>query len=143
MGRYQKPGFWRSLNQAWRGVWYTCRTQGHMQFHIAVGIAVLCLAWWSKVSRSEWLILIFAIGSVLSAEVVNSALEIIVDMVQPNFDPLAGMAKDVAAGAVLVTAVQAVVIGLIVFFPRFFRLLNYLFGGFHGLGFGFLILGGH
>ncbi|WP_407307218.1 diacylglycerol kinase family protein [Desulfosporosinus sp. SB140] len=143
MGRYQKPGFWRSLNQAWRGICYTCRTQGHMQFHIAAGISVLCLAWWSEVSHFEWLILIIAIGSVLCAEVMNSALEIVVDMVQPNFDPLAGMAKDVAAGAVLVTAIQAVVIGLIVFFPRFLRLLNYIFESFHGLGIGFLMLGGH
>ncbi len=57
----------------------------------------------------------FAIGSVLGAEAMNSALEIVVDMVQPNFHPLAGMAKDVAAGAVLVAAIQAVMIGMIVF----------------------------
>jgi diacylglycerol kinase len=127
MGRYQRPGFWRSLNQAWRGIWYTCKTQGHMQFHIAAGITVLCFAWWVEVSRNEWLMLIFAIGSVMSAEVMNSALEIVVDMVQPNFDPLAGMAKDVAAGAVLITAIQAVIIGLIIFCPRLFRLANHFF----------------
>lgn len=127
MGRYQKPGFWRSVNQARRGIWYTCKTQGHMQFHIVAGLTVLCLAWWTEVSRSEWLILIYAIGSVISAEVMNSALEIVVDMIQPNFDPLAGMAKDVAAGAVLVTAIQAVVIGLIVFLPRLFRLAHQVF----------------
>ncbi|AFM42865.1 diacylglycerol kinase [Desulfosporosinus acidiphilus SJ4] len=127
MGRYQRPGFWRSLKQAWRGIWYTCKTQGHMQFHLIAGLSVLCLAWWSEVSRSEWLMLIFAIGSVISAEVMNSALEIVVDMIQPNFDPLAGMAKDVAAGAVLVTAIQAIVIGAVVFFPRFFRLASHFF----------------
>ena len=127
MGRYQKPGFWRSLNQAWRGMLYTWRTQGHLQFHVFAGISVLCFAWWSEVSRFEWLILILAIGSVIGAEVMNSALEIVVDMVQPNFHPLAGMAKDVAAGAVLVTAIQAVVIGLIVFFPRLFQFASMIF----------------
>jgi len=59
---------------------------------------------------------------------MNSALEIVVDMVQPNFHPLAGMAKDVAAGAVLVTAIQAVVIGLIVFFPPLFRFVSKILG---------------
>ncbi|MDR3543716.1 MAG: diacylglycerol kinase family protein [Desulfosporosinus sp.] len=118
MGRYQKPGFWRSLNQAWRGLAYTWRTQGHLQFHVVAAICVLGCAWWSDVSRYEWLILVFAIGSVIGAEVMNSALESLVDLVQPNFHPLAGMAKDMAAGAVLVTVIQAIVIGLIVFGPR-------------------------
>ena len=127
MGKYQKPGFWRSLNQAWRGIHYTWKTQGHLRFHVAAGLSVVCLAWWSKVSRFEWLILILAISSVISAEVINSALELVVDMVQPNFHPLAGMAKDVASGAVLITAIQAVVIGMIVFFPRLFHFVRAIF----------------
>lgn len=118
MGRYQKPGFWRSLNQAWRGMLYTWRTQGHMRFHFVAGTSVLCFAWWWRVSNFEWLILIIAIGSVIGAEAMNTAIEIVVDMVQPNFHPLAGMAKDVAAGAVLVSTIQAIAIGMIVFFPR-------------------------
>lgn len=122
MGRYQKSvGFWRSLNQAWRGIAYTWKTQGHLQFHVVAGILMLYFAWWMKLSRFEWVLLIYAIGSVIAAEVMNTAIEIVVDMVQPNFHPLAGMAKDVAAGAVLVTAIQAVVIGLIVFAPSLTR----------------------
>lgn len=121
MGKHKKSGFWRSLNQAWRGVLYTVRTQSHVQFHCVAGVSVLLLAWWSKVTRFEWLILILAIASVIGAEVMNSAVEIVVDMVQPNFHPLAGMAKDVAAGAVLITAIQAVVIGIIIFAPVFCR----------------------
>ena len=127
MGRYQKPGFWRSLDQAWRGLIFTWRTQGHFRFHIIAGICVLGCAWWSEVSRFEWLILTLAIGSVIGTEVINSALEIVVDMVQPNFHPLAGIAKDVAAGAVLVTAIQAVVVGWIVFFPRLFHFASKIF----------------
>ncbi|TGE39874.1 diacylglycerol kinase family protein [Desulfosporosinus fructosivorans] len=127
MGEYQKQGFWRSLNQAWRGLLHTWRTQGHMKFHVGAGIGVLFSAWWWQVSRFEWLILIAAIGCVIGSEVMNSALEIVVDMVQPDFHPLAGMAKDVAAGAVLVTTIQAIAIGLIVFFPRFFLLASKIF----------------
>ncbi|HBW34958.1 diacylglycerol kinase family protein [Desulfosporosinus sp. BICA1-9] len=127
MGRYLKPGFWRSLNQAWRGMLYTLKTQGHMQFHVFAGILVLSVAWWAKVSRFEWLILVLAIGSVIGAEVMNSAVEIVVDMVQPNFHPLAGMAKDVASGAVLVTSIQAIIIGLIVFAPLLYRSVGKVF----------------
>lgn len=121
MGRYEKPGFWCSLNQAWRGLLHTWRTQGHMKFHCVAGISVLCFAWWWEVSNFEWLFLIFAIGSVIGAEVMNTAVEIVVDMVQPNFDILAGQAKDVASGAVLVATIQAIAIGLIVFSPHLFR----------------------
>lgn len=127
MGKYQKPGFWRSLNQAWRGLRYTLRTQGHMKFHFVAGISVLFFAWWWQVSRVEWLMLIVAIGCVIGSEVMNSALEIVVDMVHPDFHPQAGMAKDVAAGAVLVTTIQAIVIGLIVFFPRLLSLASRIF----------------
>ncbi|AFQ45821.1 diacylglycerol kinase family protein [Desulfosporosinus meridiei] len=128
MGRiYRKPGFLRSLNQAWRGMMYTVKTQKHVQFHLFAGSAVLLLAWWSEVTRLEWLILILAIGSVIGAEVMNSAIETVVDMVQPNFHPLAGMAKDIAAGAVLVTAIQAVVIGFVVFLPPLLRLASKMF----------------
>lgn len=127
MGRYQNLRFWRSLNQAWRGMLYTFKTQGHLQFHVFAGTTVLGIAWWTKVSRFEWLILILAIGCVIGAEVMNSAVEIVVDMVQPNFHPLAGMAKDVASGAVLVTSIQAIVIGIIVFGPLLYRYVGKVF----------------
>ena len=127
MGKFQNPGFYRSLNQAWRGLLHTWRTQGHMKVHVVAGISVLFFAWWWQVSRVEWLMLIVAIGCVIGSEVMNSALEIVVDMVQPDFHPLAGMAKDVAAGTVLVTTIQAIAIGLIVFFPRLFSLASRIF----------------
>lgn len=127
MGRNRKSGFWRSLNQAWRGLQHTWRTQGHIKFHIVTGISVLCLAWWWKISTLECLILIIAIGAVIGAEVMNTAIETVVDMAQPNFNPLAGMAKDVAAGAVLVTTIQAIAIGIIVFSPRLFHIVRAIF----------------
>jgi len=98
-----------------------------MKVHVVAGISVLFFAWWWQVSRVEWLMLIVAIGCVIGSEVMNSALEIVVDMVQPDFHPLAGMAKDVAAGTVLVTTIQAIAIGLIVFFPRLFSLASRIF----------------
>ncbi len=124
MGIYQKPGFGRSLNQAWRGLLHTWKTQKHMKLHIVTGICVLCLAWGWQVSSVEWMTLIFAIGCVIGAEVINTAIEIVVDLVEPKFHPLAGLAKDVAAGIVLVSAIQAIAIGIIVFLPRLFHLVS-------------------
>lgn len=105
-------GFWRSLHQAWRGFLYAWKTGGHLQFHLVAGVVVFCAAWWFRLSRMEWLLLVYAIGAVIATEVINTAVELVVDLVQPNFHPLAGMAKDVAAGAVLVAAIQAVLIGI-------------------------------
>lgn len=127
MERYRKPRFCRSLNQAWQGLLHTCKTQRHMKVHLVAGISVVCNAWMWQVSGLEWIILIFAIGCVIGAEVFNSAIEIVVDLVQPNFHPLAGLAKDVAAGAVLVSTFQAIVIGMIVFLPRLIGFASKLF----------------
>lgn len=118
------PGFWRSLNQAWRGFVYAWKTEGHIQFHIIAGAVVLGAAWWFKLSRIEWLLLVYAIGAVIATEVINTAVELVVDLVQPNFHPLAGMAKDVAAGAVLVAAIQAVFIGVGIFWGPVWNLIG-------------------
>ena len=111
----------RSVNQAWRGLLHVWKTEGHFQFHVLAGSIVLAAAWWQKLARWEWLFLIYAIGSVIIAEVFNTAVELVVDLVQPNFHPLAGMAKDVAAGAVLVASLQSVLIGIGVFGPPLWR----------------------
>lgn len=125
MTKYQKPaGITRSLALAWRGLKYSWKTQGHLQFHAMAAILVLGAAWWVRLSRWEWALVIYAIGSVITAEVMNTALELAVDLAQPKFHPLAGMAKDVAAGAVLVTALQSVVIGLFIFGPPLWRWLE-------------------
>lgn len=108
-------GFWRSLNQAWRGFLYAWKTGGHLKFHLLTGTVVLAAAWWFRLSRIEYLLLVYAIGAVVFAEVINTSVEIVVDLIKPNFHPLAGMAKDVAAGAVLVTVIQAVLIGIGIF----------------------------
>jgi diacylglycerol kinase len=116
MGKNQKIStFWRSLGQAFRGILYSWKTQSHLRFHILAAAIVILAAWWFKLTRWEWVVLILTIGSVVAAEVMNTAVEIVVDLAQPNFHPLAGMAKDVAAGAVLVTAFQAIVVGILLF----------------------------
>lgn len=125
-GNYQKA-FWRSVNLAWRGIKYTWKTQIHMRIHCFVGVFVLICALLSCLARWEWLILILTMGCVIVAETINTSIELVVGLVEPKFHPLAGIAKDVAAGAVLIAALQALVVGILLFYHPLLRVLEYLF----------------
>lgn len=82
--------------------------------------AVSCAGWYFNLSGAEWLWVIMASGVVLMAELMNTAMEVLVDLVSPDLHPKAKIIKDVAAAAVLVTALTAVVIGLLIFIPKIF-----------------------
>jgi diacylglycerol kinase len=90
---------------------------------LIVGIS---LAW--GLSRLEWLVLVLTISLVLSMEAINTAVEAVVDLASPQFHPLAKLAKDVAAGGVLIAAIGAVVIALLLYGERLLRLARTLFG---------------
>ena len=123
-GHHHSPGFWKSLGFALKGLAYAWKTQGHLRFHCIAAVVVAGMAWLLKLGLTEWLFLIYAVVTVIFAEVVNTAIEVTVDLTQPDFHPLAGIAKDVAAGAVVVTVIQAVFIGLILFVPPLWRLVS-------------------
>jgi diacylglycerol kinase (ATP) len=97
---------------------HVLRTQRNMRIHFAVATAVLILAFSYGVTKLELMALLVAISFVLIAEMVNSAIEATIDLATTSFDPLAKMAKDIAAAAVLVAAVNAVIIGYLVFADR-------------------------
>lgn len=99
---------------AMNGVVHTFKTQRHMRIHLYVTLTVLLGAFALNLSRRELLILLFMITFVLVAEMFNSAIEAVVDLVSPTYHPLAKFAKDIAAGAVLITTVMAVIVGLII-----------------------------
>lgn len=107
----------RSFRYAFDGWSYVLRTQRNAWIHAAAAVAVVFLAFWLEVSRLEWSILILAITIVWTAEFANTALEAVVDLVSPQEQPLARVAKDVAAGAVLVSACGAAVVGLLILGP--------------------------
>jgi diacylglycerol kinase (ATP) len=86
-----------------------------MRIHFAIAIAVMVGAVWAGVSRLELIALLLSIAFVLVAEMINSAIEQAIDMATTSFDPLAKLAKDIAAGAVLIAAVNAVAVGYLVF----------------------------
>jgi diacylglycerol kinase len=110
---------WQAFRYAFRGVWHCICGERNMKVHLAAMVVALSLAWWLELSRDEWMLLILTIALVLIAEMFNTALEAVVDLVSPEYDPLAKIAKDVAAGAVLLAALAAVAIGYLLFFSRF------------------------
>lgn len=108
----------KSFNYAAEGIIYVLRTQRNMKLHFLIAGIVLVLSLFLDLSRLEFIALLFAVTFVLVAELVNTAIEATIDVVTPTFDPLAMIAKDVAAGAVLISAINAVVVGYLVFFDR-------------------------
>jgi len=103
-----------SVNCAIEGILYTARTQKHMRRHFAAALLVLTAALLLRVSPVEFMLLALAISFVLFAELLNTAIEVVVDMISPQFHPMAKIAKDVAAGAVLVAAFGTAIMGYLV-----------------------------
>jgi len=111
-----KPSrWWESVNCAIEGVLWSATSQKHLRSHFLTAIAVLLLGLLLDLSALDFVLLSFAVTLVLFAELVNTAIEVVVDLVSPEFHPLARRAKDVAAGSVLVASFGAAVMGFFVF----------------------------
>ncbi|SHI32704.1 diacylglycerol kinase family protein [Desulfofundulus thermosubterraneus] len=109
--------FRKSLGYALAGLAYTLRTQPNMRFHFGAALVVVAVALLLGVGVRDLLIILFAIALVVIAEMFNTAVETVVDLYTAKYHPLARVAKDVAAGAVLLAALNSVVVGLLVFYP--------------------------
>ena len=105
-----------SFTWAFEGIVYVLRTQRNMQFHVAAAVGTLVLALVLNVSRLEMLAIVGAIALVFIAEMINTAIEATVDLVATAYHPLAKVAKDVAAGAVLVATANALAVAYLVFY---------------------------
>jgi diacylglycerol kinase (ATP) len=117
-----------SVNCAIEGIIYTARTQKHMRRHFIAALAVLLTVLLLRVPPLEFTLLVISVCFVLCAELFNTAIEVIVDMVSPEFDPLARTAKDVAAGGVLVAAIGAIVMGYLILFRHIFSIYKEVLG---------------
>jgi diacylglycerol kinase len=114
-------GLWRrrvaSFGHAFRGVGSALRSEIHLRFHALATVVVIGLGFYYGISRLEWALVALAVAGVWTAELLNTAIEALTDLASPDFHPLAGKAKDVAAGAVLLAAA---VVGALVFGPHVF-----------------------
>jgi diacylglycerol kinase (ATP) len=111
----RRPSIIESFNYAIEGVIHVLRTQRNMRIHFAVAVVVLVVAAAVGVSKLELIALLISIAFVLVAEMINTAVEGAIDAATTSFDPMAKLAKDIAAGAVLIAAVNAVAVGYLVF----------------------------
>jgi diacylglycerol kinase (ATP) len=108
-----------SFRYAWHGLSQVLKKELHFRIHLFAAIAVVLSGFLFKVSRTDWLVLILCIGLVMALEVLNSAVERMVDLVSPHKSEQAKLIKDMAAGAVLLAALCAMVAGTVVLLPYF------------------------
>lgn len=112
-----------SFKYAFAGLRHVVASQRNAWIHACITVAVIILAFVLKLSLLEWAILVLAIGLVWTAEIMNTALESLVDLASPQLHPLAKIAKDTAAAAVLISAIVSVLIGLIILLPPLINLV--------------------
>lgn len=107
----------KSFTFAWKGILTCAGHEQNITFHLIAAIIVVAAGFCFGISRTEWMVVMLCIGTVIAAELFNSAIERLVDMVSPEWKKIAGEVKDIAAGAVLITAIAAAIVGMIVFLP--------------------------
>ena len=112
-----------SFKYAIEGIWTSFKTERNMKIHIFIMILVIIAGIILKINKSEWIICIILFAIVIGSELFNTSIETIVDMVMPEKNEKAKIAKDVSAGAVLVVAIGAAIIGLVIFVPRILNIL--------------------
>lgn len=107
-----------SFKYAFEGIISALKTEKNMKIHVLIMILVIIFGIILKISKIEWIICIVLFGLVISLELINTAIENVVDLITQEINPKAKIAKDVAAGAVLVSAITSAIIGLMIFVPK-------------------------
>ncbi|MHA6250945.1 diacylglycerol kinase family protein [Oceanobacillus sp. CAU 1775] len=111
---------WIGLPNASRGIIAVAKSEWNFRFHLIAMLTVIVFGFLFRLSPFEWVAIIIVIGLVLITEIINTAIEKIIDYVKPEFHPIAGFIKDAAAGAVLISAIVSVIVGMLIFLPKIF-----------------------
>jgi len=114
----------KSFKYAFKGLYFVITTQTNMQIHLFTMLIVVSAGFFFNISLTEWLFLILAIALVLIAEIVNTSIEEIVNLISPDFNKKAGLIKDLGAAFVLLAAIFSIIVGTIIFFPKIFILIK-------------------
>ncbi len=117
----------RSIKHALGGWWYVIRTQQNAWIHALATVLVIVVGIWLEVETRDWALLVLAIAMVWTAEFLNTALEVVVDLASPDLHPLAKVGKDVGAASVLIAALSSIIIGVLVMGPAFLEKVRGLF----------------
>lgn len=119
-----KHHIFRSFGYAWKGIRSALRSERNFQFHLFTTLFVCLLGFILQLSTAEWVAIVLCIGLVLTAELLNTAIEKVVDLISPEWNEKAGCIKDIAAGAVLIASATALITGLIIFIPKFLAFIS-------------------
>jgi len=125
----KNKNFFRSVKNAWKGIMVGVEESSHVRFHLVAGLGVILAAMYFRVSFIEWAVLLVLIGSIITAELFNSAIEDICTLLRDRAGvpyEFTGKSKDIGAGAVLVLATLSVFIAILIFGPRILNLLDLL-----------------
>jgi len=118
-----------AFGHAFRGWWYVLKTQHNTWVHSVFAAAVILVGLWVGLKPLDWAIIVLTIAIVFTAEFINTAIEAVVDLASPVHHPLAKVGKDVGAGAVLIAALAAIVVGLLILGPPLWARVVSLFVG--------------
>ena len=113
-----------SFCYAFAGIWYNLKTQRNAQIHLGIATTIVILGLTLKLTRTEWAILMLTTGFVWATEMLNTVAEAAMDYATTDFNPQVKIVKDVAAGAVLIAAITAVIVGLLILGPPLFEWLT-------------------
>ena len=119
----KKNPLYKSFGYAFEGIFTGIKKERNMQIHCLAMLCVVAAGFVFRISVSEWCICLILFGMILSLELVNTAMEAVVDLVTEERRPLAKLAKDTAAGAVLIAAIMAAGVGLLIFVPKVLELI--------------------
>ena len=119
-----REAFNRSVSHALNGIEYTINHERNIKIQILFAIMACILGFLLNISAFEWVIIVLVIAMVISLELVNTAIERAIDLVTKDYNELAKVSKDVAAGAVLVMSLFSVVIGIVIFLPKLITLVK-------------------
>lgn len=122
----KKPPITKSFGYAFEGIFTCIRKERNMKIHCVMAVLVVAAGVILRLSLVEWCICLGLFGLVMALELVNTAVEAVVDLVTGEYHPLAKIAKDTAAGAVLIAAIMAAAAGLIIFVPKGLAFLDFL-----------------
>ena len=118
MKRQKKDPIYKSFGYAFEGIWAVISKERNMQIHCCAMVLVIAAGLFFKISLTKWCLCFILFGLVMALEMVNTAVESVVDLVTEERKPLAKLAKDAAAGAVLIAAIMAAVTGSLIFIPE-------------------------
>ncbi|MDL2222348.1 diacylglycerol kinase family protein [Parabacteroides sp. OttesenSCG-928-N08] len=112
----------KSFYYAFSGIKQLVVSEHNAWIHCIAALLVVLAGWWLRISSMEWVAVTIVIGAVMAAEAINSSIEVLCDLVSPDYHPAIKRVKDLAAGAVLLMAIAAAVVGLIIFVPKLIAL---------------------